>query len=57
MVKRITKEKPIKLSKSETKADKTDKVARAIIDAEAAKRREKSERLRTRRLAQPSEKI
>jgi hypothetical protein len=53
MTKRITKENLFKPSKSrsETKADITDNAARAIIETEAAKRREKSERLRAARLA------
>lgn len=58
MTKRVTKEnlfKPSK-SKSETKADITDSAARAILDAEAAKRRAKSERLRAQRLALADEK-
>lgn len=58
MPKRITKHnlfKPSK-SKSETKADITDKAARSILDAEAAKRREKTEKLRAQRLAKESEK-
>jgi hypothetical protein len=50
-VKRTTKENLFKPSRTETKADKTDNAARAIIEAEAAKRREKFERLRTKRLA------
>lgn len=53
MPKRITKDNLFKSpkSRSETKADMTDNAARAIIEAEAAKRREKSERLRAERLA------
>jgi hypothetical protein len=51
MVKRVTKENLFKPSRTETKADKTDSAARTIIEAEAAKRREKSERLRAKRLA------
>jgi hypothetical protein len=53
MTKRITKENLFKPSKSrsETKADITDNAARAIIETEAAKRHEKSERLRAARLA------
>ena len=54
MTHRITREnlfKPPK-SRSETKAETTDSAARSIIEAEAAKRREKSERLKAERLAQ-----
>ena len=53
MSKRITKDnlfKPAK-SKSETKADITSRAAQTIMDAEAAKRREKTERLKAQRLA------
>jgi hypothetical protein len=59
MVKRITKQdlfKPSK-SRSETKADLTDNAARAIIEAEAANRREKTELLRAKRLATSEEKV
>ena len=38
-------------SKSEAKADVTDRAAQAIIDSEAAKRREKTERLKAQRLS------
>lgn len=41
--------KPAK-SKSETKADITDRAAQAIIDSEADKRRAKTERLKAQRL-------
>jgi hypothetical protein len=51
MVKQVTRENLFKPSRTETKADKTDNAARAIIEAEAAKRREKSARLRAKRLA------
>ena len=50
IVKRTTKENLFKPSRTGTKADKTDNAVRAIIEAEAAKRREKFERLRTKRL-------
>ena len=53
MLKRITKENLFKPNKSrtESKADITNSIARAIIEVEAAKRRKKSERLRAQRLA------
>lgn len=57
MTKSITKDnlfKPTK-SKAETKADITDRTAQAILDTEAAKRREKTERLRAQRLAESDE--
>lgn len=57
MTKPITKDnlfKPAK-SKSETKADITDRAAQAIIDSEADKRRAKTERLKAQRLAQEQE--
>ena len=47
--------KPSK-SKSETRADLTDNAARAINESEASKRREKSERLRAKRLALEAQK-
>ena len=52
MIKKINKDnlfKPAK-SKSETKADITDRASQAIIDSEANKRREKTERLKAQRL-------
>jgi len=40
------------LSKAESKSSMTTKVARSIIDSEAAQRRAKTERLRQARIAQ-----
>jgi hypothetical protein len=58
MTKHITKDNLFKpsVSRSVTKADLTDNAARAIVETEAANRREKSDRLRARRLALANEK-
>jgi hypothetical protein len=58
MTKRITKDNLFKPSipKVETKGDITDRAAKSIMDAEAAKRREKTAKLRAQRLAVPREK-
>jgi hypothetical protein len=58
MKKPITKENLFKPtnSRSESKAETTNNAARAIIEAEARKRREKSERLRAQRMAASDEK-
>jgi len=42
-------------TRTEAKADTTDKAARQIIDAEAAKRAAKTEKLRAARLAQEAD--
>lgn len=44
-----------KSSKAETKADTTDRAARTVIEAEAAKQAAKTARLRKLRLAQEAE--
>lgn len=57
MKKRITKDnlfKPTR-SRAESKADITDRTARSILDAEAAKQREKTAKLRAQRLARVAE--
>ena len=52
MPKELTKDTLFKPapSRAETKADITDRTARAILDDEAAKRREKTAKLRAARL-------
>ena len=58
MPKKLTKDRVFKpaLSRTETKADITDRTARAILDDENAKRREKIAKLRAARLEMETQK-
>ena len=51
----VTKETLFKPTRSETKAEITDRTVRAILDDEVAKRRAKTEKLRAARLAMEAE--